>query len=181
LTTRDEEVQRHSSDSRHLHVVDEQHELLRQLEREISIFDAVDRQATSIVRVPILKLWPPSDSTAAATSSPNKRSRPTPTHEKLGDHVVLDVLLLLAEEVVADAVEGVAPKAVVTTNQLKGEERIKTRVAVGWATAQNPTWKMSKTIRPSIEMILLTRLPMIFAWLEASRIRQNEPFTRPRL
>ena len=88
--------ERHTGDAGHFHVIGQGHEFIEQSKRQEGIFEAVDGQAASALRVSLLKL---------------------------GDDRVVHVLLLLAQKVVTDRVERVGTQLVVTQQNLKHSSR----------------------------------------------------------
>ena len=86
LAARQQVAQRHARHTRHLHVVDDAHELLDEPQRQVGVLEAVDGQAASRLLVAVLQV---------------------------GDDRVMHVLLLLLQEQVADGVEAIAAQLVV--------------------------------------------------------------------
>jgi len=95
LPARQQIAERHTRDTRHLHVVDDAHELLDQPQRQIGVLQAVHGQATPRLVAAVLEVR---------------------------DYGVVHVLLLLLQKVVADGVEGVGAELVVSDEHQKQVE-----------------------------------------------------------
>ena len=147
LTSLKEIIHRYTSDTSHLHVIDEAHQFLQETQRQIRIFQTVDSETMTGLSIAILR---------ANSEAREREVRETFLYLKVGDDRVLHIFFLLLKEVVTDSIESVRTKFVFAKKHLKKQKVFLHRHF------QSFTSRRSKRIRPSRLICLFSRRPICF-------------------